>query len=89
MGGGQSAKYGAETDVNRVIQLMMPVYFDRTLPTMADIDAGTSSWNHILNDTCPNFLEKLNTPGFEHTSCISWFYDTFYSRLFDVHPLCR
>jgi hypothetical protein len=39
----------------------------------------------VLTDTAPGFLEqKKMEQGL--TSGISFFYDSFYARLFDVHP---
>ena len=32
-----------------IVDLMMPVYFNRVAPTDADIAAATIGWNHILN----------------------------------------
>ena len=28
-------------------------------------------------------------PNFEYGTCLAWFYDSFYQRLFAVHPSCR
>jgi hypothetical protein len=36
---------------------------------------------------CLGFLALKGTPDFEHTSTLMMFYDTFYSRLFDIHPV--
>lgn len=32
---------------------------------------------------------KAEDTTLSFTSCVMFFYDTFYNRLFDVHPLCR
>ena len=47
------------------------------------------SWQHIQNDTSEVYLARKATPGFEASSCLQWFYDSFYDRLFDVHPAAR
>jgi hemoglobin-like flavoprotein len=57
--------------------------------TEDDIKLAKDSWNHIIEDRSPTYLEKKQDPLFEHASCISWFYFIFYERLFNVHPMCR
>ncbi len=52
-----------------------------------DLSVARQKWNMILNDTSSYFQKMKGTPGYEQTSCISLFYDSFYSRLFDVHPV--
>jgi hemoglobin-like flavoprotein len=54
-----------------------------------DIKLAKDSWNNIIEDRSPAYVENRGSPGFEHTSCISWFYSIFYERLFNVHPMCR
>lgn len=43
----------------------------------------------ILSNTSEYFLSMQGKPGFEQPTCISLFYDCFYARLFDVHPLSK
>lgn len=47
------------------------------------------SWNLILDDQSPVFRERKGKPDFPYQSCVTFFYDTFYTRLFDIHPTCR
>ena len=68
---------------------MMPVFYvDETL-NAADVDLAKASWKSITDDTAPGFVALKGTPGFDFPSCIMFFFDNFYSRLFDVHPMCR
>ena len=46
------------------------------------------SWELVTNDTCEEFV-KMKAAGGAKSSCLAWFYDTFYDRLFDVHPSSR
>ena len=32
---------------------------------------------------------RAKDPSFEYGTCLAWFYDSFYQRLFAVHPSCR
>ena len=43
----------------------------------------------ITNDTAPGFLARKGTPGFDFPSCVMYFFEIFYNRLFDIHPMCR
>ena len=51
----------------------------------------------IQKDTSPEYMRikgEEKAKGIAEgtgisSSCIMWFYDTFYKRLFDVHPTCR
>jgi len=47
----------------------------------------TEAWSLIIGDNAPEFL--MNKGIFEHDSAVTFFYDTFYTRLFDVLPLSR
>ncbi len=70
-----------------IVDLMMPVYYSRSEVTQQDIDTASAVWNLILNDESPEFLKKKADENVPFESCIMWFYDTFYNRLFDVHPV--
>jgi hemoglobin-like flavoprotein len=71
------------------VTLMLPVYYMDEPVTIYDIELATRSWNLIVNDTSPKYM-KLKSDGLiDQPSCLSWFYISFYERLFDVHPLSR
>ena len=90
MGNGSSSDGGRgwKRSDAEVVSIMMPVFFVREDVSKEDAAIAIESWDLILNDTSPYFLEKRGSPGFEQASCIMFFYDAFYSRLFDVHPVC-
>jgi hemoglobin-like flavoprotein len=48
-----------------------------------------SVWNAILDDATPPYIMTKDKPGFQYPSCRVWFYNLFYERLFDIHPLCK
>jgi hemoglobin-like flavoprotein len=48
-----------------------------------------SVWNAILDDATPQYIMTKDKPGFTFPSCRVWFYNIFYERLFDIHPLCK
>jgi hypothetical protein len=56
-------------------------------PTQDDIDLAQRKWNLIINDVSPHFNKKKGSPGYTQSSCIMLFYDSFYQRLFDIHPV--
>ena len=72
-----------------LINLMMPVFYTELPLTESDVVLAKASWRMITDDTAPGFLALKGTPGFDFPSCIMYFFDNFYSRLFDVHPMCR
>lgn len=93
MGGGSSTAdtYRHAHNLRRsdaeVVQLMMPVYFTYDDPTLEDIQLARTIWAYIIEDTSPEFQRRKGTPGFDYASCVMFFYDMFYTRLFDVHPV--
>ena len=51
---------------------------------------GRISWKRILDGTSKVFLELKNSAsGSQSATCLTWFYDSFYARLFDVNPSAR
>lgn len=73
-----------------IVLLMMPVYYCADILTRDEHKMASDSWQLILNNTAPGFVHlKSTTPNFKFTSSILFFYDTFYQRLFDIHPLAR
>lgn len=95
MGGGQSANVLHATQNKRsiadVVGVMFPVYYTESEVTESDHKLANETWDLILDDTSPLYMEGQKDPAFaaEYGSCIMFFYDTFYRRLFDVHPMCK
>jgi hemoglobin-like flavoprotein len=71
------------------VTLMLPVYYIDEPVTIMDIELATISWNLVVNDTSPKYLKYKSEGLIDQPSCLSWFYVSFYERLFDVHPLSR
>ena len=72
-----------------IIRLMMPVYYSPEDINPTERKLAQDAWQLILDDKSPAFLAQRGTPGFEYQSCVTFFYDSFYTRLFDIHPLSR
>lgn len=73
-----------------LVNIMMPVYYLHNEPiTEYDLSIAKETWNMILDNTAPGFKALKGTEGFNYSSSIMMFYDVFYERLFDVHPLSR
>lgn len=96
MGGGSSTPINTRSSVNlaqteeMIVRLMMPVYYNDEPITPEEHEAAHNSWKLILNNTSPEFLHaKRNDPNFQYPTCIMYFYNSFYNRLFDIHPLAR
>jgi hypothetical protein len=85
MGAGAHRGFGA-LDVQTCISLLMPVYYQETEPSAEDIALALSSWNCIVNNESEKYLKAAGCTT-QSPSCLSWFYETFYQRLFDVR--CR
>lgn len=71
---------------------MMPVYFCDDPVTLQEMSIAKLTWNMILLNESPVFIHRKSTEPperFHYDSCVAFFYDTFYLRLFDVHPLCK
>lgn len=91
MGTASSSRFIEGEDLDRIVSVLMPVYYIPNADvTAADIAVAKQSWKLIIDETSVAFKTmKDNEPTFHHTSCISWFFCNFYSRLFDIHPLCK
>jgi hypothetical protein len=75
-----------ETDI---VNLMMPLYYSTEKLSKEEYDSASASWNSILNDQAANYLLLKKEKSIESSSCISFFYDSFYMRLFELHPLAK
>lgn len=97
MGGGQSKavekKESLSSNLDKteeeIVRLMMPVYYNDDPITPEEHDLAHSSWKLILNNTSPEYLAKRKDPNFTFPTCIMYFYNSFYARLFDIHPLAK
>jgi len=72
-----------------IVKLMMPLYFDPVEITVEEHKLAEYWWQLILTDKTPEFLTKKGTEGFSYQSCVTFFYDNFYVRLFDIHPAAK
>jgi len=85
----QSARVHVGREISDIVKLMMPVYYTEESVESSDIEIAKQKWDKILNDNAPEFVINRDKPDFEYTSCMIMFYDSFYRRLFDVHPVSK
>lgn len=72
-----------------LVSLMMPLYYNTKPLSNFDRELAVKSWNLIVSDEAPVFLTKRMSSDFHYHSSVTFFYDTFYIRLFDIHPMCK
>jgi hypothetical protein len=92
--GGRSMARSLAASLHRneqeIVKLMMPVYYNDEKVTLEEKEAAASSWQAILDNTAPEFLRQQKAdPNFPHPSSMVYFYNSFYARLFDIHPLAK
>lgn len=78
-------------DLGAIVSTMMPVYYIHGVAvTPEDIQLAKDCWSLIVENKSEAFLSKQSEdPTFRPHSCMTWFFNSFYARLFDVHPLCK
>lgn len=75
---------------NEMVKYLMPVYYIDEDLTLEESKAASTAWDLILQDKSPEYLRrKASEPNFPYGCCVTFFYDGYYSRLFDIHPNCR
>lgn len=93
MGGGASApstvQHKLKKSEEEIVRLMMPVYYNDTVIDAKENKMALDSWNLILDDQSPVFRERRGNSDFPYHTCVTFFYDTFYTRFFDIHPTSR
>ena len=72
-----------------MVKLMMPIYFSYETVSAEDRKVLKTTWECITKDKSPEFLSRRGKPDFQYQSCVTFFYDSFYVRLFDVHPMSQ
>jgi len=90
MGNSTNISISLEQTEEELVDIMMPLYYIKDL-VVNDYDIGLAraSWKAIVDGTSPAFNEAKKNPDFTAASCLTWFYDSFFSRLFDVNPAAR
>jgi hypothetical protein len=98
MGGGTSSSassvakssaahlYKSQADI---VNLMLPLYFTVSNVDSDELLMASESWRTILQDESPDYISKKTSPDFHYSSCVVYFYDSFYTRLFDIHPMAK
>ncbi|RYH04780.1 hypothetical protein EON65_46520 [archaeon] len=92
MGASNGKESGApvlEKNEGEIIRLMLPVYFMDLPLTDHELELANANWKSILTNTSSEFMERRKDPNFPHPTCIMFFYNSFYGRFFDIHPVAR
>lgn len=77
-------------DFDAQVQLMMPDFYIQDVVVLEDdIKYARASWKCILEDSSPVFTQLKSSSSFSSSTCLTWFYDTFYARLFDINPSAK
>ena len=84
MGIGCSRDSNAVESESEMMALIMPVYYDPTPIDHRDIALATRTWDDIFHDRPQRFQLAKQDPNFNHPSCLSWFYISFYDRKCDL-----
>jgi hemoglobin-like flavoprotein len=66
-------------------------YIENCIPTEDDIFHASKAWNKVMaeDNTKPFRDIKANDPTFEYSSSLTWFYDVFYARFFELCPQAK
>ena len=77
---------------NIIMSIMMPVYYTTDPLTEEEINKAAAAWQTILDDTAPEYVRQKDSVSdftdFTYSSAMTYFFDTFYGRFFDIHPVC-
>ena len=66
-------------------------YIENCKPSENDILVAKTAWEKIMagDNTKPFLIMKENDSTFEYSSSLTWFYDIFYSRFFELCPQAK
>ena len=92
MGGGTSSQGGPNQQPTAFMShMVMPLYYIENA-SLSELESAQvqESWRLILENEGPGYVAATNDSlASESQTCIVYFYDSFYKRLFDVHPSSR
>jgi len=74
-----------EKSKEEIVKLVLPVYYTEEPITSRDQQLITASWNMVVHDTAPEYLEEKKNAHFKFESCLYYFSHLFFSRLFRIH----
>ncbi len=68
----------------------MPAYYiENAKLSDAELESLKASWDLVTQDKAAPYLQKVEQEGVAKVSCLVWFYDSFYERLFEIYPELR
>jgi hypothetical protein len=65
---------------------MFPDYYSALSINDEDLLMVHFSWQTIINNLSPKFLNDKRDQKFLYSSCIVYFHDSFFSQLFELRP---
>mmetsp|Transcript_21074 Transcript_21074/g.21193 ORF Transcript_21074/g.21193 Transcript_21074/m.21193 type:complete len:269 (+) Transcript_21074:153-959(+) len=87
MGADTSSFIPDSTKEEELVHLMMPPFYIRNAVVREqDVRRAKLSWKKIMDGTATGYLAIKGNPDFHQASCLSWFYNLFYERMFDMNP---
>lgn len=81
--------YGqARAEYAVLVDMVMPSYFVRSPVTDELLASARTAWTSILNNSASRYKRECRHTEFEdaHPTALQFFTETFFARLFDVHP---
>eukprot|EP00981_Chlorochromonas_danica_P007781 scaffold1882_cov163-Ochromonas_danica.AAC.12 len=85
----KQASHELQKSEKDIVKLMMPVYYNPDPITREERGLAFKIWNLVLDNQAPEYLRLKGLPDFHYNSSVTFFYDSFYTRLFDIHPMSR
>jgi Globin len=79
-----SRKVPQEGGKEEELVVKFPAYYIEADITTADIQRARESWELIAQGTSVEYQQKRFM--LDNSSCLAWFYDSFYDHLFEVAP---
>lgn len=65
-----------------------PAYYTKVNAKPEDLQIAVDQFEMIVKNNAPGYLENIKSSNsvYKNESCIVFFFDSFYERLFTVHP---
>jgi len=78
-------KTKSEFDIQ--LDLVRPDYYIRDVVLLPkDIESARYTWDLIMTNRVERYYQEKKSIEFTHCSCLTWFFDMFYSNLFEFCP---
>jgi hypothetical protein len=80
MGGGASSTLKGSIEEATAELLASCNYYvdDKSKISQDEVALAKESWRLVMDNESPEYIKMKEDPSFEPTSCLSWFYDSFF-----------